>query len=61
MYKRQGLDRPEMLRTQLRAILRAAAFGKVLIMFPMVGLLSELRDAKAMLEEDCLLYTSRCV
>jgi len=49
---RVGLDRPEMLRTQLRAILRAAAFGKVLIMFPMVGLLSELRDAKAMLEEE---------
>ncbi len=49
---RVGLDRPEMLRTQLRAILRAAAFGKVLIMFPMVALLSELRDAKAMLEEE---------
>ena len=49
---RVGLDRPEVLRTQLRAILRAAAFGKVLIMFPMVGLLSELRDAKAMLEEE---------
>ncbi len=49
---RVGLDRPEILRTQLRAILRAAAFGKVRIMFPMVGLLSELRDAKAMLEEE---------
>ena len=49
---RVGLDRPEMLRTQLRAILRAAAFGKVLIMFPMVALLSELRDAKAMLKEE---------
>ncbi|MDG4606597.1 MAG: phosphoenolpyruvate--protein phosphotransferase, partial [Candidatus Contendobacter sp.] len=49
---RVGLDRPEILRTQLRAILRAAAFGKVLIMFPMVGLLSELRDAKAILEEE---------
>lgn len=46
------LDRPEILRTQLRAILRAAAFGKVRVMFPMVGLLSELRDAKAMLEEE---------
>jgi len=49
---RIGLDRPEILRTQLRAILRAAAFGKVRVMFPMVGLLSELRDAKAMLEEE---------
>ncbi|MGB0127379.1 MAG: phosphoenolpyruvate--protein phosphotransferase, partial [Rhodocyclaceae bacterium] len=46
---RIGLDRPEILRVQLRAILRAAAFGKVRVMFPMVGLLSELRDAKAML------------
>ena len=49
---RVGLDRPEILRTQLRAILRAAPFGKVRVMFPMVGLLSELRDAKAMLEEE---------
>ena len=49
---RIGLDRPEILRTQLRAILRAAAFGKIRVMFPMVGLLSELRDAKAMLEEE---------
>ena len=49
---RVGLDRPEILRTQLRAILRAAAFGKIRVMFPMVGLLSELRDAKAILEEE---------
>ena len=49
---RIGLDRPEILRTQLRAILRASAFGKVRVMFPMVGLLSELRDAKAILEEE---------
>ncbi len=49
---RVGLDRPEILRAQLRAILRASAFGKIKIMFPMVGLLSELRDAKAILEEE---------
>ncbi|MGB4948249.1 MAG: phosphoenolpyruvate--protein phosphotransferase, partial [Candidatus Competibacter denitrificans] len=49
---RIGLDRPEILRLQLRAILRTAAYGKVRVMFPMVGLLSELRDAKAMLEEE---------
>ncbi|MBE2295073.1 MAG: phosphoenolpyruvate--protein phosphotransferase [Phycisphaerales bacterium] len=49
---RIGLDRPQILRTQLRAILRAADLGKVRVMFPMVGLLSELRDAKAMLEEE---------
>src|SRR5262249_34867802 len=41
---RIGLDRPEILRTQLRAILRASAHGRVLVMFPMVATLQELRD-----------------
>lgn len=49
---RVGLDRPEILRAQLRAILRASAFGELRVMFPMVGLLSELRDARAILEEE---------
>ena len=49
---RVGLDRPEILRTQLRAILRAAAFGKVSVMFPMIATLNELRDVKAMLAEE---------
>jgi phosphocarrier protein FPr len=49
---RVGLDRPEILRTQLRAILRAGAFGKVRIMFPMIARLSELYDVKAMLAEE---------
>jgi multiphosphoryl transfer protein len=49
---RVGLDRPEILRTQLRAILRAAAFGKVNVMFPMIATLNELRDAKAILAEE---------
>ena len=49
---RVGLDRPEILRTQLRAILRAAAVGKVSVMFPMIATLQELRDAKAMLAEE---------
>ena len=49
---RVGLDRPEILRTQLRAILRAAQFGQVKVMFPMIALLSELRDVKAMLAEE---------
>jgi len=46
------LDRPEILRVQLRAILRAAAFGNVSVMFPMVSTLNELRDLKAMLAEE---------
>jgi phosphocarrier protein FPr len=49
---RVGLDRPEILRTQLRAILRATAFGKVSVMFPMIATLNELRDVKAMLCEE---------
>ena len=49
---RVGLDRPEVLRTQLRAILRASSAGKVAVMFPMIATLQELRDAKAMLAQE---------
>jgi phosphocarrier protein FPr len=49
---RVGLDRPEILRTQLRAILRAASFGNVRVMFPMITTLDELRDVKAILAEE---------
>ena len=48
---RVGLDRPDVLRTQLRAILRASAAGAVLVMFPMVATLTELREARTMLDE----------
>jgi phosphoenolpyruvate-protein phosphotransferase len=49
---RVGLDRPEILRAQLRAILRASKFGKINVMFPMIATLSELRDVKAILAEE---------
>jgi multiphosphoryl transfer protein len=49
---RVGLDRPEVLRTQLRAILRASSAGKVAVMFPMIATVQELRDAKAVLLEE---------
>ena len=49
---RVGLDRPEILRTQLRALLRASEFGKLRIMFPMIATMAELRDAKAILDEE---------
>jgi phosphoenolpyruvate-protein phosphotransferase len=49
---RVGLDRPEILRTQVRAILRASQAGKVLAMFPMIATLSEWRAARAILEEE---------
>ncbi len=45
------LDRPEVFKTQLRAILRSAAHGNVKIMFPMIVNLEELLQAKALLEE----------
>ena len=45
------LDQPELFKTQLRAILRASAHGKVRLMFPMISSLSELRRAHALLEE----------
>ena len=45
------LKRRDLFRTQLRGILRAAAHGKVRMMFPMVSGLEELRAAKTVLEE----------
>ena len=49
---RVGLDRPEILRTQIRAILRASQSGKILVMFPMIATLPEWRAARAILEEE---------
>jgi phosphotransferase system enzyme I (PtsI) len=48
---RYSLGRPELFRTQLRAICRANTEGNVRIMFPMVSGLSEIRDARRMLDE----------
>lgn len=41
------LDNPEIFNSQLRAALRASAFGPLQIMFPMVGSISDIRRAKA--------------
>jgi phosphoenolpyruvate-protein phosphotransferase len=49
---RVGLDRPEVLRTQLRALLRVASGRKLHVMFPMIATVQELRDAKAVLAEE---------
>ncbi|GAA5180581.1 phosphoenolpyruvate--protein phosphotransferase [Niveibacterium umoris] len=49
---RVSLDRPDMFRTQLRAILRTAPLAKLHIMFPMIATLEELREAKAILAEE---------
>lgn len=45
------LDRPELFKTQLRALVRASEFGPVSIMFPMIATVAELRQAKAIFEE----------
>jgi phosphotransferase system enzyme I (PtsI) len=45
------LAQPEMFKTQLRAILRASAFGKVRIMYPMISNVGEVIRANAILEE----------
>ncbi len=47
---RYCLDNPEVFETQLRAILRASAFGKMKIMLPLVTNVSEVVKAKAILE-----------
>lgn len=45
------LNRPELFRQQLRAILRAGQHGNVQIMFPMVGDIEEYRQARKLLDE----------
>lgn len=45
------LKRPDIYRPQLRALLRASAFGKIRIMVPLVTCVDELRAVKALLEE----------
>ena len=45
------LTRPELFRTQLRALYRASAFGRLGIMFPMVASVWEVREAKRLCEE----------
>ncbi len=45
------LKNPELFKTQLRAILRASAHGPLKIMFPMISTLSEIREAKILLNQ----------
>ncbi|WP_125766846.1 phosphoenolpyruvate--protein phosphotransferase [Lapidilactobacillus wuchangensis] len=49
---RISLDRQDIFRTQLRALLRASAFGHLRIMFPMIATLQEFRQAKSILLEE---------
>lgn len=41
------LDKTDIFRTQLRAIYRASAYGKIAVMFPLIVSLTEIRQAKA--------------
>ncbi len=49
---RIGLDRPEILRTQVRAILRAGKGHCIRMMFPMIATLDEIRSVKGLVEEE---------
>ncbi len=51
---RIAIDRPEILRTQLRAILKASTSGDIRVMFPMITVLSDLEMAKKVLEKERL-------
>ena len=45
------LDRKEIFKVQLRALLRASVFGKLCVMFPMISGIQEFRQAKEVVEE----------
>ena len=45
------LDRPEIFKTQLRALIRASAYGEIAIMYPMIISVEEVRKIKEIVEE----------
>ena len=45
------LTRPEIFKTQLRALFRASAFGKLAIMYPMITSVKEVREVKQIVSE----------
>jgi phosphotransferase system, enzyme I, PtsP len=49
---RLGLDRPALLRSQIRALLRAAAGRGLKVMFPMIAAVEEFDEAKALVERE---------
>ncbi|MDD4642016.1 MAG: phosphoenolpyruvate--protein phosphotransferase [Erysipelotrichaceae bacterium] len=46
------LDRTDIFRTQIRALLRASAFGHLCIMFPMIATINEFKEAKAIVMDE---------
>jgi phosphotransferase system, enzyme I, PtsP len=55
---RLGLDRPALLRSQIRALLRAASGRELKVMFPMIAAVQEFEDAKELVERE-LTYLRR--
>ena len=49
---RLSLNRPDVFRVQIRAILRASKAGKVAMMFPMISTIAEWRAARQLVEEE---------
>ncbi|KRK86810.1 phosphoenolpyruvate--protein phosphotransferase [Lentilactobacillus sunkii] len=49
---RMSLDKPDIFRTQLRALLRASAFGNLSVMFPMITTINELKKAKNVMNQE---------
>jgi len=58
---RYCLQKPDVFKTQLRAILRAAAHGNIRVMFPMISSVEEVRQAVQMLDEAAVSLTKEGV
>ncbi|KRK36261.1 phosphoenolpyruvate--protein phosphotransferase [Levilactobacillus parabrevis] len=58
---RQSLAHQQVFRSQLRALIRASAFGHLSIMFPMIATLDELRQAKAIYDDERSKLTAKRV
>ncbi|MEL6287251.1 MAG: putative PEP-binding protein, partial [Pseudomonadota bacterium] len=56
---RIALDRPVLLRTQFRALLRAANGRPLRVMLPMISDVAEYREARAILDHECTLHTAQ--
>lgn len=58
---RQSLAHQQIFRSQLRALLRASAYGHLRIMFPMIATLDEFRQAKAIYDDERSKLTTKQV
>jgi phosphotransferase system enzyme I (PtsP) len=56
---RMGLDRPALLRTQVRALLRAAAGHDLRIMIPMISTASEMDEVREIVEKERAIISSK--